>query len=132
MHRCIPRHLPPLDFLLQELGYSPRQAAKVLHVTERTIHNWLKSSKEPYAPRLALFWLTSYGYNIIHTAAHNDACRFASLARCYKSRIEELEKKLLQEQKEHRRFSGIAANDKVFKKDDVLISYHLWQNEHLN
>lgn len=132
MHRCIPRHLPPLEFLLRELGYSHKQAAKVLKVSERTIYNWMKSSKEPYAPRLALFWLTSYGYNIIHTAAHNDACRFAALARSRADYIKKLEAQDRQTPTNIRTYSTNAANDKVFKTDEVLISSYVWQNKPSN
>jgi len=112
MHNCIPRNLPTLDYLLKELNLSHQQAAKLLHVSSRTIQNWLRHNKEPYAPRLALFWLSSYGYSIIHTDAHNQAVLYAGLARAYKTELQNVKSV---------NFSNIkkplqAANDAVFRR----------------
>jgi len=104
----IPRNIPPLAVLLAELGATPRAVARVLQVSERTIYNWLRNGREPWSARIALFWLTRWGYSIIHTDAENEARLYAALARSQADYIRRLEN-----------FSTIkkaarAANDAVF------------------
>lgn len=108
----IPRNIPPLAVLLAEISATPRQAARVLQVSERTIYNWLRTGREPWSARIALFWLTRWGYSIIHTDAENEARIFAGLARSQADYIRRLEN-----------FSGIkksarAANEAVFSRND--------------
>lgn len=132
MHHSIPRNLPTLEFLLSELGYSHKQAAKILHVSERTVSNWIKSGKEPYASRLALFWLTHWGYSIIHTAAHNDACRFAQLANAYKLHIQKLEAQDRQTPANVTTNETKAANDRIFRSfnaESVLMTRQVLESD---
>jgi len=105
----IPRNIPPLSTLLAELGATPRQVARALQVSERTVKNWLSAENEPQAVRIALFWLTRWGYSIINTDAENEARLYAGLARSQADYIRRLEN-----------LSGIkkaarAANDEVFR-----------------
>ncbi|RUS68002.1 hypothetical protein CUZ56_00485 [Saezia sanguinis] len=88
----IPRNIPPLPVLLAEIGATPRQVARVLQVSERTVYQWLKTGREPWSARIALFWLTRWGYSIIHTDAENEARLFAALARARADQLHELEK----------------------------------------
>ena len=104
----IPHNIPPLTVLLAELGATPRQVARALQVSERTVYNWLQNGREPWSARIALFWLTRWGYSIIHTDAENAARLYAGLARSQADYIRRLEN-----------FSGIkkaaqAANDAGF------------------
>lgn len=87
----IPRNIPPLSTLLAELGATPRQVARVLQVSEKTVKRWIKSGTEPQAVRIALFWLTRWGYSIIHCDAENEARIFAGLARCRAEEIQRLQ-----------------------------------------
>jgi hypothetical protein len=104
----IPRNIPPLPVLLAEIGATPRQVAHALQVSERTVYNWLRTGREPWSARIALFWLTRWGYSIINTDAENEARLYAALARSQADYIRRLEN-----------FSGIkkaaqAANDAGF------------------
>ena len=87
----IPRNIPALKFLLSELAITPKQAAKVLHVTERTIHNWLKFHNEPRSARIALFWLTRWGFSILDCEITNQIQIYAGLARAQADYIKRLE-----------------------------------------
>jgi len=87
----IPRNIPPLSVLLAELGATPRAVARVLQVSERTVYQWLKTGREPWSARVALFWLTRWGYSIISTDSQNEARIFAALARARADQIHELE-----------------------------------------
>jgi len=105
----IPRNIPPLSTLLAELGATPRAVARVLQVSERTVKNWLSAENEPWAVRIALFWLTRWGYSIISTDSQNEARLYAALARSQADYIRRLEN-----------FSTIkkaarAANEAVFR-----------------
>ena len=68
----LPTQLPPLWMLVDDIGRpSPRQLAKSLDVTERTVERWLKTDKAPRPVMFALFWLTRWGQHAVHCEAHN-------------------------------------------------------------
>ena len=110
LHRS-PREVPPLVTLLEDLGRpSAKQLGKALGVSERTARSYIKREHAPKAVLLALFWVTRWGQQWVHTDAHNDAVHFYSVAMSLQRKNEQLEavlSKLLQEA----RFSS--ANDPV-------------------
>lgn len=83
MLHLLPRQLPQLADLLADIGNPQARAlALALGVSERTAYRWLADPDS--APRMvlaALFWLTSWGRQTVHCAAHNDAVLYASQAR---------------------------------------------------
>jgi len=95
-----PRHLPTLGQLLPDLGNpSPREIARYLDVTERTVYAWRAAGAAPKAATLALFWESSYGLSALDAQLFNTAqvhrCLSESLGNEVKnlqSRIARLEK----------------------------------------
>lgn len=45
----------------------------MLGLTKRTVQRYNATGEAPRAVCLAVFWLTSWGRNQVHTQAHNDA-----------------------------------------------------------
>lgn len=91
----LPTQLPPLWMLVDDIGRpSPRQLAKSLDVTERTVRRWLKEDKAPRPVMFTLFWLTRWGQHAVHCEAHNDAILQASIARNLRDQIERLQAQL--------------------------------------
>lgn len=73
MHKT-PRQLPSLPTIVQALDKRhPLDLARYLGVSERTVYGWLASDQCPRPAHLALFWVSPWGENIIHTEAHNSA-----------------------------------------------------------
>lgn len=104
-----PRNPPSWRTLVESLC-EPTHAdlARVLGVSVRTIERYNATDKAPRAVRLALFWITPYGRNAIHTQAHNDATLLASYVDSLERHVQDLEALI-----EHMRRIGHfgAAND---------------------
>ena len=76
-----PRHLPYWQTLMDDLCQpSPHEVAKVLGLSERTVYRYNATGFAPRVVCLAVFWLTSWGRNAVHTQAHNDAVMMAGPA----------------------------------------------------
>lgn len=91
MFNRIPRNIPPLKALLLDIGASPRQAAKALHVSERTVKNWLRYESEPRSVRIALFWLSRWGFSVLDADLTNQIRIYRGLARSQADYIKRLE-----------------------------------------
>ena len=82
-HRSIlrmPRNLLPLKEMLADIGRpTPKELAKALGVTERTVWRWLSEDSAPRPVLLAIFWLTRWGVSEIDCEAHNVATRARGL-----------------------------------------------------
>jgi hypothetical protein len=80
LHR-LPRRLPPLGVLLDDIGRPhPSSLAAALDVDVRTVRRWLKADTAPRPVLLALYWLTRWGCSDIDAELHNRAATFALLA----------------------------------------------------
>lgn len=74
MKYLAPRATPALSLLLPDLGHpSPREIARFLDVTERTVYAWKAQDRAPRAAMLALFWESSYGRSALNAELHNSA-----------------------------------------------------------
>jgi len=74
MKYLAPRATPALSQLLPDLGNpSPREIARYLGVTERTVYAWKAAGCAPRAASLALFWESSYGRSALDCELHNSA-----------------------------------------------------------
>lgn len=72
MKYLAPRALPALSQLLPDLGNpSPREIARYLDVTERTVYAWKATDRAPRAAMLALFWESSYGLSALDAELFN-------------------------------------------------------------
>lgn len=72
MKYLAPRALPALSQLLPDLGNpSPREIARFLDVTERTVYGWKAADRAPRAAMLALFWESSYGLSALDAELFN-------------------------------------------------------------
>jgi predicted DNA-binding transcriptional regulator AlpA len=87
----LPRQLPPLADMLADIGNpTPREIAKALGYSERTVRSWLQSDTAPRAVMLAVFWLTRWGVSSIDAEAQNLIQMHAGRARCEQERADEL------------------------------------------
>lgn len=70
----IPRQLPPLSALLDDLGQPrPHALARALGVSARTVQRWIARDDAPRPALLALFWLSRWGRSVVECAAVNEA-----------------------------------------------------------
>jgi len=76
-----PQKLPCLSQILAILGNPhPREIAKLLDVSERTVYGWKRADRAPRAALLALFWESSYGLETINCDLHNAAMSYKCLS----------------------------------------------------
>lgn len=93
----IPKDVPAFELMLADIGRPDAHAlARALGVTERTVKRWLARGQAPRAAMLAIYWITQWGQNQVHTKAHNDAVLFASYVRALKDRVDQLEAQVTQ------------------------------------
>lgn len=100
MKYLAPRTVPALSQLLPDLGHpSPREIARYLDVSERTVYGWKAADDAPRAALLALFWESSYGRSALDCELHNSAMIYKRLseslnneAQMLRLRISRLEK----------------------------------------
>jgi Homeodomain-like domain len=91
----IPSQLPPLELLLADLGHpSPRAIARALHVSERTVHRWIREEQAPIPVMLALFWVTRWGVSSVNAEAINAAAMQSQLANAHAREVKELQERL--------------------------------------
>jgi hypothetical protein len=77
----IPRSIPPLSMMLDDLG-RPRTAAlaRALDVSPSTARRWIAADHAPRTVLIGLFWLTSWGRSAVDCEAHNAAVLHATHA----------------------------------------------------
>lgn len=81
MKYLAPRALPALSQLLPALGNpSPREIARYLDVTERTVYAWKAADLAPKAAQLALFWESSYGLSALDAELFNQVAVYRNLS----------------------------------------------------
>lgn len=81
MKYLAPRALPALSQLLPDLGNpSPREIARYLDVTERTVYGWKAADQLPKAAQLALFWESSYGLSALDAELFNRVAVYRNLS----------------------------------------------------
>ena len=91
----IPKHVPPLSMMLADMANpKPREVARALGVTERTVQRWLRADRAPRAVLLALFWLTRWGQSAVDCHAHNSATLSAAVAASLTREVENLNAKV--------------------------------------
>lgn len=87
-----PSYVPIWPLLMDDLCQPPAdRVARILGISARTVRRYNRTGQAPRAICLAVFWLTSWGRNAIHTQAHNDAELAVSYVQALSSRIRELE-----------------------------------------
>ena len=87
----LPRQLPPLSWLLDDIGNpKPREVARALGVSERSVKGWITRDEAPTPVLLALFWLTRWGRQSVDADAHNAACMHATMAALLRDELAEL------------------------------------------
>ena len=91
----LPRHMPPLAIMLDDIG-SPtaKEIARAFLVSESTVRVWLKKERAPHPVMLAIFWLTRWGISAVDCEAHNAAIMSAGQARERQERVEILENRI--------------------------------------
>jgi len=90
-----PTQMPSLSVMIYDIGNpTPRQLAKALSVTERTVCRWIQLGRAPRSVELSLYWLTGWGQRAVHCEAHNSAVMHAGMARCLREQIEHMKAKL--------------------------------------
>lgn len=91
----LPRHLPPLQTMLDDIGSpSVKEIARALQVHESTVRRWLRDDHAPHPVMLAVFWITRWGLSAVDCEAHNAAVMSAGIARNRLEQIESLESRI--------------------------------------
>ncbi|CAN7306023.1 hypothetical protein [Acidovorax delafieldii] len=81
MKYLAPRSIPALSQLLPDLGQpSPREIARYLDVSERTVYGWKATDNAPRSALLALFWESSYGLSALDAELHNSVAVWRNLS----------------------------------------------------
>jgi hypothetical protein len=89
--RRLPKAMPPLSMMLDDIGNPPPDAlAAAFDVSETTARRWLSDERAPLAVQLALFWLTKWGVSQVDATAHNDAAMAAQRAASLRREVESL------------------------------------------
>jgi hypothetical protein len=58
----LPAAVPPLSLILADLGHPhPRDVARALGVSPRTVYTWQAADQAPRTAALSLFWVTRWG-----------------------------------------------------------------------
>jgi predicted DNA-binding transcriptional regulator AlpA len=87
----LPRMMPPLPMMLDDIGNpKPRDLARALGVSERTMQRWVAKDNAPVPVQLAIFWLTRWGQSAVNAEAQNISALNASMVRCLRHEIVEL------------------------------------------
>jgi hypothetical protein len=94
MVREFPRHLPPLDVMLDDLARPLPAVAKGLGVSLRTLQRWRADGAAPRAAMLAIFWATRWGRSEQSTHAHNLAQAHAGQVDCLRRENARLQREL--------------------------------------
>jgi hypothetical protein len=80
MLHLLPRQLPPLALMLDDIGRPSAAAlARTFGVSETTARRWLAGEPAPRLAQAAVFWLTRWGRSEVDAAAVNDARNLAGL-----------------------------------------------------
>ncbi len=91
----MPRNLPALSTLLDDLGHPPpRLWSRPLGVSERTAWRWQASDQAPAAARLGLFWVTRWGWSEVESEARHALDTAALLCDAYRREIAVLQARL--------------------------------------
>lgn len=91
----MPRKLPPLDVLLEDLFRPhPTELAKALGVGERTVRRWIAENEAPRPVLLALFWLSRWGMQWMDADLYNEAQLHFSMNRCQAAEMREMRKRM--------------------------------------
>ncbi|MEN9924379.1 MAG: hypothetical protein RL268_505 [Pseudomonadota bacterium] len=107
----MPRYLPALSVLLEDLGQpAPRQWARALGISERTAARWQAADDAPVMARLALFWVTRWGWSAVECEARFAVTTAHALCDSYRREIAALQAQVTRLQ----RLGGFgSANDPV-------------------
>lgn len=95
MLALLPRHLPALPLLLDDLGApAPSRLAAALGVSRRTVERWMAAQHAPRLVGLALWPLTRWARSEAECKAHNDAQLQAAQVRALQLENEALRRAL--------------------------------------
>lgn len=87
----LPRQLPPLSLILEDLGRpSPAAIAAAIGAAERSVRRWIATDHAPRSALLSLFWLTRWGMSVVDSEAVRLADLHIALARSRQSELDKL------------------------------------------
>lgn len=87
-------HLPDFQTIVGDLPQSPRQIARHLGITERTLRKYLRRNDAPRPVLVALFWETRWGRSAADCEAAAYGALQASYAQAMKRQNAELQKQI--------------------------------------
>lgn len=80
LHR-LPKAVPPLGVMVHNIGNPhPRDLARALGVSTRTVYHWLQHDDAPRPVMLSIFWLTKWGQQWLDVDLFNYARAQTGLA----------------------------------------------------
>ena len=86
-----PRQVPDWRLLMDDLCQPPpARVARALGLGLRTVQRYNRTGAAPRVVCLAVFWLTSWGRNAVHTQAHNDAALLAGYVGSLRRELDDL------------------------------------------
>ena len=88
--RTIPKNLPPLSYLLDDIAHNEKAVCEFLQVSPGMLRRWKKHDHAPRAYMLALFFVSKWRRSQINCEAENAARHWARLARCYKDELSQM------------------------------------------
>jgi len=107
-------HLPDFSTIVGDLPQSPRQIARHLGITERTLRKYIRRNDAPRAVLVALFWETRWGRSAANAEAAHYGALQAQYAAALKRQNAELRRQIDVLQSQVGQVPGGAANSPIF------------------
>lgn len=94
MIKKLPKQLPGMAAMIEDIGQRPETIAKALGVSVSTVYRWKAENEAPRTAQLALFWLTSWGLSTLDAELVNTANLYRGLAACLQEESEALREQI--------------------------------------
>ena len=78
--RSVPRTLPPLSYLLDDIAHNEKAICYYLQISLGQLQRWKKHDQAPRAYMLALFFVSKWGRSHVSCDAETAARHWASMA----------------------------------------------------
>jgi predicted DNA-binding transcriptional regulator AlpA len=91
MIKKMPRRVPALADMLEDLSATPADVAKALRVNQSTVYRWIKQNKAPWPVMLSLYWVTRWGLSELDAELFNRANTYQGYADSLKRALSSVE-----------------------------------------
>lgn len=94
MIKKMPRRLPTLADMMEDLSATPAEISRVLGVSLSTVYRWLAVGNTPRPHLLALYWVTRWGLSELDAELHNRANLYETLSQSLTQQVRQMERDL--------------------------------------